>query len=90
MSVRSAGTSESSRRRVAKVILAWADVVLVMEHKYAARIGAMFPGESIPPLRSLDIPDDYEFMAPELVELPTSAVEHELSEAGARIPQSIP
>ena len=50
-----------------------------MEPKYAARIRFQFPAESIPPMRSLDIPDDYEYMDPELVELLKSAVEHELS-----------
>jgi len=29
---------------------------------------------SLPPIRSLEIPDDYEFMAPELVEILTGAV----------------
>ena len=79
MSVRSAGVSESSKRRIKENDLFWADLVLVMEPKYAARIRFQFPGESIPPMRSLDIPDDYEFMDDELVELLKTAVEHELS-----------
>jgi|GEM_PF-5600337 len=29
---------------------------------------------ALPPIRSLEIPDDYEFMAPELVEILTGAV----------------
>ena len=45
-----------------------------MEPKYAAQIRPMFPRESLPPIRSLEIPDDYEFMAPELVEILTGAV----------------
>ena len=79
MSVRSAGVSESSKRRIKENDLFWAELVLVMEPKYAARIRFQFPGESIPPMRSLDIPDDYEFMDDELVELHKTAVEHELS-----------
>jgi len=52
-----------------------------MERKHAARIRAMFPAETIPPIRSLEIPDDYEYMDDELVELLRTAVEHELSTA---------
>jgi len=42
---------------------------------------SQFPGESIPAIRSLDIPDDYDFMDSELVELIKTAVEHELVES---------
>ena len=80
MCVRSAGTSESSKRRITEKDLAWADLVLVMEPKYAARIRSLFDPDSVPPMRSLDIPDDYEYMDPELVELLKAAVEHELSQ----------
>jgi predicted protein tyrosine phosphatase len=79
LAVRSAGVSESSRRRVKENDLFWADLVLVMEPKYAARIRFQFLGDSIPPMRSLDIPDDYEYMDAELIDLLKTAVEHELS-----------
>lgn len=80
MSVRSAGVSDSSKRRIKENDLFWADLVLVMEPKYASRIRFQFPGESVPPIRSLDIPDDYEFMDAELIELLKTAVEHELAQ----------
>jgi predicted protein tyrosine phosphatase len=51
-----------------------------MERKHASRIRFQFPAQSIPPMSSLDIPDDYEYMEPELVELLKVAVEHELSQ----------
>jgi len=47
----------------------------VMEPKHAARIRFQFTAESIPPMRSLDIPDDYEYMDSELVELLRTAAE---------------
>ena len=78
MSVQSAGVSESSKRRINENDLYWADLILVMEHKHAARIRFQFPAESIPPMRTLDIPDDYEQMDTELIELLRTAVEHEL------------
>jgi len=75
-SVRSAGTSDSSRRRVQHGDLVWADLVLVMEPKYTARIEARFPDfENFPPFRSLDIPDDYEFMDQDLLDLLSQNVE---------------
>ena len=49
--------------------LAWADVVLVMENKHQNRLLADFPSESMGlSIHVLDIPDDYRFMSPELVE----------------------
>ena len=81
MLVRSAGVSESSKRKIKQNDLDWADLILVMEPKYAARIRFQLPSESIPPMRSLDIPDDYEYMDDEPIELLKTAVEHELSQA---------
>jgi predicted protein tyrosine phosphatase len=50
-----------------------------MERKYAARIRAAFPDvDELPPLESLEIPDDFEFMDAELVELLRVAVEERL------------
>jgi predicted protein tyrosine phosphatase len=75
MSVRSAGVSETSRHRISEADLAWADLVLVMERKYLSRIRQDFRRlESLPPIESLDISDEYIFMQPELVEVLRSAV----------------
>lgn len=69
LSVRSAGTSPNARRRVSADDIAWASVVMVMEEKHKARLKAEFPralaGKTI---HVLDIPDDYKYMDPELVE----------------------
>lgn len=70
LAVRSRGVSRSARRTVTAGDLQWADLVLVMETKHKQRLLADFPGEA----RSaqvcvLDIPDDYRFMDPELVEV---------------------
>jgi predicted protein tyrosine phosphatase len=79
LSVRSAGVSETSRRRVRESDLDWADVVFVMEAKHAARLRAAFPPpEDMPSIESLDIPDDYERDAEELIEVLRVAVEGRL------------
>jgi predicted protein tyrosine phosphatase len=75
LSVRSAGTSAGARRRVTYDDLRWADVVLVMEPKHASRLRAEF-GAALDdlPIRVLEIPDEYGYMHPELVELLQTAV----------------
>ena len=69
MSVRSAGTSPNARRKVSAEDIRWADVILVMEEKHKSRLVAEFT-RSIDdkPIYVLDIPDDYQYMDPELVE----------------------
>ena len=69
LSVRSAGTSPSARRRVSLDDIVWASAILVMEEKHKSRLKAEFgrklEGKTI---HVLDIPDDYKYMDPELVE----------------------
>ena len=69
LSVRSAGTSSNARRSVSDEDIGWADVILVMEEKHKSRLKAQFnrrlAGRVI---HVLDIPDDYKYMDPELVE----------------------
>ena len=70
VSARSAGTSRSARRRVTVADIRWADMILVMEDKHKSRIKAEFRSETnFKPVYVLDIPDDYRFMDPELVEI---------------------
>lgn len=68
--VQSAGTSRSARRRLTVRDIRWADVILVMEQKHKSRIMADFRDEvRYKSVHVLDIPDDYKYMDPELVEL---------------------
>ena len=67
---RSAGTSASARRVLSADDLAWADVVLVMEDKHRSRLLAEYRALLLhKPLHVLDIPDQYKYMDPDLVEL---------------------
>lgn len=72
----SAGVSASARRRVSEKLLRWADLVLVMESAHKRKLREDFP-EVFHDLRIevLEIPDDYEFMDPALIELIRSTVE---------------
>jgi len=79
--VRSAGVSEKSRHRVTEKDLLWADLVVVMERKHKTRITEAFAHlENLPRIESLDIPDEYDFMDGELVELLQSGTETILAE----------
>jgi len=68
--VRSAGTSPAARRTVSAQDIAWADIIFTMEQKHKSRLAASF-GELLAHKRVLvlDIPDDYQAMDPELIEL---------------------
>jgi len=70
LSVRSAGTSPNARRKVSADDIAWASAILVMEEKHKSRLKAEF-GRVIGmrTIHVLDIPDDYKYMDPELIEL---------------------
>lgn len=80
LNVRSGGTSPSARHTVSDADIEWADVVVVMEQKHKKRLVAGF-GEWLAgkPVYVLDIPDEYRFMDPELVELLTQSVGHHLN-----------
>lgn len=70
LSVRSAGTSRNARRRLTLTDIQWADLILVMEEKHKSRILADFrDAMNSKSIHVLDIPDDYRFMDPELVEI---------------------
>ncbi len=71
--VRSAGTSAKARRSLTEADLRWADIVFVMESRHAEIIRAEF-GRPTVPMVVLDIPDEYRFMDPELVEMLRVAV----------------
>ena len=70
LSVRSAGTSPNARHTVSVEDIRWADVILVMEEKHKSRLAAEFTRLlDSKPIHVLDIPDEYKFMEPELVEI---------------------
>ena len=67
--VRSGGTSRGARRSVNAADIAWCDVVFVMEEKHKKHLHAHFQRElATKSLYVLDIPDEYQYMDPELIE----------------------
>ena len=69
VSVRSAGTSPNARHKVSIDDIRWSDVIFVMEEKHKSRLVAEFTRQlENKPVHILDIPDEYKYMDPELIE----------------------
>jgi predicted protein tyrosine phosphatase len=69
LSVRSAGTSRTAMHHVSENDLRWCQVIFVMEERHKSRLLAEHSAAlEHKPIHVLDIPDQYEFMDPELVE----------------------
>lgn len=74
-SARSAGTEPGARVRITAGHIGWADLIFVMEKKHRRRLREKFAEElGNQPVICLHIPDDYEFMQPELIDLLQASV----------------
>jgi predicted protein tyrosine phosphatase len=69
-SVKSAGTEKNARVKITAGMIGWADLILVMEKKHRSRIQEKF-GDLLAnkPIFVLNIPNDYQFMDEELIEI---------------------
>lgn len=75
LSVRSAGTSPRAKRTVSVKDIQWADVIFVMEEKHRSRLKAKFTKLlDYKDIQLLDIPDEYQYMDEELVEIMKQSV----------------
>lgn len=83
--VRSAGMSGKSRHPISSDDVGWADLILVMENGYKSRILGLFRDLSLPRIENLDIPDEYEYMDEELIELIETKVEFYIEELEKKI-----
>jgi predicted protein tyrosine phosphatase len=76
--IRSDGLSPKSNRKISENDLNWADLIFVMETVYRAKIWGLYRHLELPPIEILDIPDDYEFMKEELIEMLTDRISNTL------------
>lgn len=73
--VRSAGTAESARIKVNEKLLIWADLIFVMEREHKKRLKEKFLSSIITKeVIVLNIPDEYQYMDNELVEILNDSV----------------
>ena len=80
LSVRSAGTERGARVRVTCDLLAWSEVIFVMEKKHRERLTATYPEVLIDKtIIVLDIPDEYTYLDAELIAHLEDVVAHHLN-----------
>ncbi len=81
MQARSAGTANSARIKVTAKLLNWAHVVFVMEKKHKQQLQQRFPEiYSQKQIIVLHIPDEFQFMDEELIQMISNSVEPFLPE----------
>jgi predicted protein tyrosine phosphatase len=73
--VRSAGTEPSARIKVTSKLIDWADIIFAMEKKHKQRLIQNFPfNASAKKIVVLGIPDEYQYMDDELIEIIKTSV----------------
>nr|WP_208414670.1 protein tyrosine phosphatase [Paenibacillus castaneae] len=73
--VRSAGTEEQARIKLTAGQIGWADIIFAMEKKHVRRMQSKFSEElSGKKLICLHIPDEYQYMEEDLIDLLKSSV----------------
>jgi predicted protein tyrosine phosphatase len=78
---KSAGTEPSATITIGSKLTMWADIIFVMEKHHKEKILERFPLEAMDKeIMVLNIPDEYQFMDPELVEIIKTSVEPILQE----------
>jgi predicted protein tyrosine phosphatase len=79
LSVKSAGTEPSARIRVTDKLVNWADIIFVMEKRHKQRLTEKYTDLiSDKHIVTLDIPDEYEYMDLELIEILKTSVDNYL------------
>ena len=72
---KSAGTSDSARIKITAGLINWADRIFVMEKRHSAIIQRNYPDAiADKSIIVLHIPDDYQFMDEELIEILESSL----------------
>ena len=75
LNVKSAGTEDAARIRLNSKMITWADLIFVMEKKHKQRMHENFPMIARDKnIIVLDIPDEYQYMDSELIEIINTSV----------------
>ncbi len=84
---RSRGLAGSARQKLTATDVAWADLILVMEEEHRERLVEGHRDQiGSTPVHVLEIPDEYEYMDPELIEILEAVVTPILHAQGSRAP----
>lgn len=80
--VRSAGIGPDALVRINERMLEWADWIFVMEERHRRGLQQMFPGHpALDRVYCLEIPDEFAFLDPQLVDLLKARVAHHIQHA---------
>ena len=79
INVRSASTSSTARKKISERDLNWADLILVMEHHHQTIITKKYKYLDLAEIIVLNIPDQYQYLSPELIEMLQLSIEAILS-----------
>ena len=71
---------DKSNHKISDRDIEWADLIMVMEGGYISWIQGLFRHLDLPPIVSLDIPDEYEYMDSELIELIQKGTEFHINQ----------
>lgn len=69
---RSAGTSDSARIKITQPLIDWADIIFVMEQRHKQILVERFVMDK--QVDVLDIPNEYRYLDPELIEMIKTSV----------------
>lgn len=69
LEVRSGGVRSDAKHRVSEKDLRWADVIFAMEREHKLWLTTRFEALELPPIEVLEIPDEYAYMDPKLMEI---------------------
>jgi predicted protein tyrosine phosphatase len=73
--IKSAGTDNDARIKITEKLIDWADLIFVMEKRHRERLQEKFGSVTdAKEIIILDIPDDYLYMDPELIEILETSV----------------
>ena len=78
--IRSAGLSQSSPHIISMADIEWADLILVMEDDHRRHLRQKFNPALWAPVEVLHIPDEYDYMDPELVDMLKTSIENILDQ----------
>ena len=76
--VSSAGLNDNAENPLTPELTAWAEIIFVMERAHRNRLSRKFKRHVTGKVICLDIPDDYGFMDPVLVQILKARVPHHL------------
>jgi predicted protein tyrosine phosphatase len=69
--IKTAGLSAKSEIQINEKLIKWADMIIAMDNGQRNRIANQYRDLGLPIIEVIDIPDDYEYLNPELIEILT-------------------